>query len=543
MANALRLLAGMPHLLHAGTLTSGPESGLCNQIMALIGYVFIILESRGQQAAQGLPCNRNTPVCGSLRGISFSCDSKLAHKPTYLLFGMHKRKSPFVFKSPLTTLVLPNFTSHDTGGFDVPFTHLYDAGAFAKALAPLGISVRESAVGGPDDEHCWPKSLAGWRVFKQFMHDREMMNGTHPYQAAESAVYKGLQLSVLMQRRVAAAAATMGLSTTAGYGCLHARIERDVLVSWPMVRAGPPPLLMHYLDGMAQWGELRQTQRIFVAVGLAITAQEMEFLDTQSTSWGAQLVRSSSMLKMPLTAVTVLWCHSLLPRPSEMQGYGPGLRYTPFPSVATQPPRPLVAAVSLREGAHVGRSLHPSTSRSSGQFKSWAKRLKSASALSYIEAAIIDFEVCRNADWLVGWSGSSFTRTLAQFRWHQHGSGWFSACPDGLRKSTAREIQQRYWGLCNASAASWKHWPGPNPKRAAHHSMNKCWLGARKAAAIAGANHTRASERAPSNSSGNETSFPGGCSFGLPRKGRRNAGGQLRSRRRDAGDADGPASS
>ena len=106
-------LAVMPHLLHAGTLTSGPESGLCNQIMALIGYVFIILESRGQQAAQGLPCNRNTPVCGALRGISFSCDSKLAHKPTYLLFEGHKRKTPIVFKSPLTTLSCT--TSHDNG--------------------------------------------------------------------------------------------------------------------------------------------------------------------------------------------------------------------------------------------------------------------------------------------------------------------------------------------------------------------------------------------------------------------------------------------
>jgi hypothetical protein len=287
---AARRAAAMPHLLHPATLTSGPESGLCNQIMALIGYVFIILESRGQQAAQGLPCNRGTPACGAMRGISFDCAAKRARIPTQ----WHVRKRAFAFQSPLTTLVLPNFTSHDGGGFDVPFTHLYDAGDFAEALAPFGITVREGAVGSPDDEHCWPKSLAGWRVFKQFMEDREMLNGSHPYQAAESAVYRGLQLSVLMQRRVAAAAATMGLSRTAGYGCLHARIERDVLVSWPMVRAGPPPLLMHYLDGMAQWGELRQTKRIFVAVGLAITPQEMEFLDTQSTSWGAQLVRSSS---------------------------------------------------------------------------------------------------------------------------------------------------------------------------------------------------------------------------------------------------------
>ena len=213
-----------------------------------------------------------------------------------------------------------------------------------------------------------------------------------------------------------------------------------------------------------------------------------------------------------------------------------------------------MAAVSLRKAKAPIGSL-PSTSRSSGQFKSWAKRLKTDSALSYIEAAIIDFEVCRNADWFVGWSGSSFARTLAQFQSHEHGRGWFSACPDGLRKSTGREIHLRYWGLCNESAASWKQWPGPNPKRVQHRSMNKCWLGARTAA-IAGDNHTRASAQTPSNASARtENSFPGGCSFGLPRKGRRNGlaetsrpravpdnagdgrshrGGQFRSRRRDA---------
>ena len=346
----------MPHLLHPATLTSGPESGLCNQIMALIGYVFIILESRGQQAAQGLPCNLRqrfpvgTSACGVMRGISFDCAAKGRRIP-----NAHdtKRKRSFAFTSPLTTLVLPNFTSHDGGGFDVPFTQLYDAGDFAEALAPLGITVRESAVASPDDEHCWPKALAGWRVFKQFMEDREMLNGSHPYQAAESAVYKGLQLSALMKHRVAAAAATMGLSRTAGYGCLHARIERDVLVSWPMVRAGPPPLLMHYLDGMAQWGELRQTKRIFVAVGLAITPQEMDFLDTQSTSWGAQLVRSSSMLKVPL--VRSWWCHSLLPLPPEMRSW---LRYALLRSSTSAAPSPVAAcgatAVSLRKSRPLG---------------------------------------------------------------------------------------------------------------------------------------------------------------------------------------------
>ena len=85
--------------------------------------------------------------------------------------------------------------------------------------------------------------------------------------------------------------------------------------------------------------------------------------------------------------------------------------------------------------------------------------------------------------------------------------------------------------------------------------MNKCWLAARTAA-IVGDNHTRARPPTPSNASaGTETSFPEGCSFGLPRKGRRNGlaetsrlhavpynagdsrshrGGQFRSRRRDA---------
>ena len=107
-------------------------------------------------------------------------------------------------------------------GFDVPFTHLYDAGAFARPLLHLAsLCARVQSVAptmstaGPNR---WRDGVSSSSLCMTRDDERDPS-----VPGSRICRLQGLQLSVLMQRRVAAAAATMG-STTAGYGCLHARI-------------------------------------------------------------------------------------------------------------------------------------------------------------------------------------------------------------------------------------------------------------------------------------------------------------------------------
>ena len=270
--------------LYPHTLTSGPESGLCNQLMALVGYV--------------------------------------------LLMSYTKRFS---------ALILPDFTSHDQGGVNEPFARLFDPGPMIQSLAAVGIVARAQPL--PGERVLRPRAMNGWWAYKKWVH-----NGPHPrpLQRFEDALYRGLQPSAGIRRRVRLVQAELGLQPGA-YGCVHARIEIDVKRSWPVMQTGPPALLGDYYDALAQAEpELNGVKRIFAAVGAAITAQEREELDSRSTSWGAPLARST-------------------------------------------------------------------------QGKSYHRGKRNVSAPSYAGAALVDFSVCREANWLAGWSGTlTLTLALAQ---------------------------------------------------------------------------------------------------------------------------------
>eukprot|EP00668_Euglena_longa_P032368 GGOE01041684.1.p1 GENE.GGOE01041684.1~~GGOE01041684.1.p1 ORF type:complete len:341 (+),score=49.48 GGOE01041684.1:145-1167(+) len=56
------------------------------------------------------------------------------------------------------------------------------------------------------------------------------------------------------------------------------------------------------------------------------------------------------------------------------------------------------------------------------------------SGFSYLEKALVDLSICRNASWLVGYSGSTFSLKLAQYRHADKGDGWYSACEWGITK-------------------------------------------------------------------------------------------------------------
>ena len=323
-------------LLRSATLSSGPESGFANQIFALIGYCVIAKQ----------------------RGIG---------------------------------LLLPNFTTHDHGGIDIAFRELFEVEPFVRSLASVNITAVDTVVTSSKVRFWRPTpwhggSLAGWRIYKQGCSTpgcKSRPRGSDR-DAIESAVLAGLRPSPRLRRRVdrmqrelrwpihedsthsgtehhpvseeasGLEGRTNGLQ---GYGCLHARIEQDMIKSWRMNRAGHPPLLASYMDGIAASPVLRNTRSIFVAVGLAISNADNRTL-MRPTSWGATLFRTTG-----------------------------------------------------GKAWHRWRPSHNET------------------AASYTEASIVDFTICREAQWLVGWPGSTFARTLATLQWLDHKRGWYRACP------------------------------------------------------------------------------------------------------------------
>ena len=299
--------------LWPATLSSGPESGLCNQIFALVGWVIIARTHR-------------------------------------------------------TALILPNWTSHDQGGTDVEFVRLFSAQPFIDSVlryANVHVFALEHL---PETMRTWRPTttqggaLAGWRKYKSVSHAGVNISNF------EKAVMLGLTPSEAMRKRVDAVKQELvgSSNATERYGCLHARIETDMVLSWRVNRAGPPALLRDYLQTMGTVDDITSLKHVFVAVGLAISAADNEHLK-QSTPWGARLTRSSAG-------------------------------------------------------------------------KAWHRGKRNASEASYVEAALVDFTVCREAQWLVAWPGTTFGRTLAAIRVlaGMDDGGWYMVCPAGGR--TAKEL-------------------------------------------------------------------------------------------------------
>ena len=293
---------GIPKVaLLPATLSSGPESGLCNQIFALVGWALIA-------------------------------------------------------KNHKVALILPNWTSHDNGGYPEAFERLFEEQPFIDSLMDR-VGVRSYPLRNlPQKMQLWRPSsreggsLAGWRKYKAMGHSHANVT------AYERAVFLGLVPSKMMRGRVDSVKQTLG---GASYGCLHARIETDMIASWKVNRAGPPASLNDYLTAMRKVGDITRLKHIFVAVGLAITKKDDHDL-SQPTPWGSSMVRSS-----------------------------------------------------------VG--------------KAWHRGKRNVTEPSYIEAAIVDFYTCREAQWLVGWPGTTFGRTLAALRIYDHEphGGWYQVCPAG----------------------------------------------------------------------------------------------------------------
>ena len=139
--------------LHPRTLSSGPESGLANQIYALVGYAIL---------------------------------SKSMH----------------------LDLVLPSWASHDQNGTSAPFESLFEPSAMVRALASCGIVVHHfsGATTFSAANTLRPHAMAGWDRFKAFTRERLSIGFAHPFQHLEDAVFGGLRLAGDLQRRADALA-------------------------------------------------------------------------------------------------------------------------------------------------------------------------------------------------------------------------------------------------------------------------------------------------------------------------------------------------
>lgn len=311
-----RLQDGRRLVLSPYTLSSGPLSGLCNQVFALAGYVMMAKE---------------------LRAI----------------------------------LLLPNLTSHAANGVPRSFDHYFEPAPFIRSLRLVGVTGWSEL---PKNETRLKiartkTNLDGWHTFKH------QYNST-VHTGVLEAVLSGLQPAIPLRQRVKAIQSHR-LGGGEPYGCLHARIERDMVKGWLMNRAGRPPDLAHTLASMAVTPAVRQTaRRIFVAVGNEISSRDNETLSAP-TSWNATLVRTPN-----------------------------------------------------KQGLSM---------------KSWGVQ-----APDYTEAAIVDLVLCREAEWLVGWPGSSFSRALAFYHLRSRGS-WHASCHCG---STCHEPTSQ---LVYLTSEPWKN--------------------------------------------------------------------------------------
>ena len=277
-------------------------------------------------------------------------------------------------------LVLPHMLSHVTGGHLLPMSHLFDVERLASALSLAGVQLLRSA---PTHGSAWRPltPLAPLNCYLNYLSLRR--RGCLSPHALENIVYQSLHPTSAIVEAVDAERRRLGES----YGCLHPRIERDMLANWRFTEAAsPPPRLAVTLRHMARVPELTRARRIFVAVGHVADADDARIL-TRRTSWGASLVRRRSAA-VPEASFSGAWA------------------------------------------AHGAPS--------------------NATSTSYAAAALADFEICRRAAWFVGWCGSTFTNWIARHRAQDGRPEWFNSCPDDPPGLTRQRDGGLYVDLCPA---------------------------------------------------------------------------------------------
>ena len=217
--------------------------------------------------------------------------------------------------------------------------------------------------------------------------------------AVEGAVYSGLRPAARIARTVRHIQRTALANES--YGCLHARIEKDIYAYHRYIGDGRPVQMATILrcdDACAQRASVRHASHM---------------------NMSTRRVRCRHMKNTPqLHAARRVY-------------------------VATGPDSDIYAGEAARLskptpwGAQLVRHRANCT-RVGGR------------CATYVELAQVDFEVCRQAAWFVGWRGSSFTQGVARFRALDSlpgiGRSWLSYCSEGLTSHPDAEALVGYYG-------------------------------------------------------------------------------------------------
>lgn len=148
------------------------------------------------------------------------------------------------------------------------FGTLFEPAPFIQALRMLNISASANASAvthGGARVVSAGSDTTGWKYWK---HHRTanmaaMASLGRPLELAEQAVLRGLRPAATLRGKIERMKARL-MHDGRPYGCLHARIETDMRLSWHLNRAGMPPSLKQYMDAMMVTPALQDVARIFV---------------------------------------------------------------------------------------------------------------------------------------------------------------------------------------------------------------------------------------------------------------------------------------
>jgi hypothetical protein len=267
-----------------------------------------------------------------------------------------------------STLVLPDLASGNSHSEltvetlrPIPFADLFDASHFIHALRGVASVVNKTTAGIASHNTHRLGSDRGWFIYKA-MFSSSIRPHLPLMRYIERSVLLALRASHSMRLRAASLRSKLGLHMH--YGCVHTRIERDMLKAIRFNRAGSPPTLDDYFA--ASWprrypDSIGRTQKVFIPISLNLREVDSRRLRKPIATWS---------------------------------------------------------------NATILRTLHLTRGGGGGG--------KRAGNYSDTLASWLDLLLCRNAKWLMGWSGSTYARLLGLYQKADSGRSWYVACPNGV---------------------------------------------------------------------------------------------------------------
>lgn len=319
----------------------------------------------------------------------------------------------------------------------LPFAALWRVDAFVAALRKHGVRTVEST-SAPEKpaQTSAQKAVSSNVAMRRYLkYLKRRANGTEAAHPLEDVVYRALvpaphlSLHVRRLRQEIEAVARGG-----SYGCLHARVERDIQRWWYHLAKVRPPTLAQILAALGAEADLNRSTAIYVCVGSDLKPRDQETLKRGGTAWGAALLRRSTL---PSEA----WRKGAVQTPTAGLAPGSGIVRSKLSSrdasLWSEWLHDLLHAQRLQlnssagSAAGGGGSLGRARSYRHDQDRRDERPPPRTVPMTYIEEAIIDQSLCRAASWFAGWSSSSFSASLAYLRHLDRRQGAYSYCAPG----------------------------------------------------------------------------------------------------------------